>query len=115
MKEQAKRKKFDGAVLDVSTAACLTGMSEKTIRARVARRCLPFRRFGGRIVFLRSELEQFLQGLPGCDLNEAAENAGARSGEENSAGQPWENRARHGGTNGEALVTESIAREKLSL
>lgn len=107
MKERARRRKFDGVVLDVSTAACFTGMSEKTVRARVARRCLPFRRFGGRIVFLRSELEQFLHGLPGCDLKEAVENTEARSERETSVAPVCGKTPQHGGTNGKAHDTET--------
>lgn len=102
------RRSFDGAMLDVSAASQFTGMSEKTIRARIARRCLPFRRFGGRIVFLRSELEKFLQGLPGCDLNEAVANIEARNGRETSAAPVCGKPPQHGGTNGRAHDTESI-------
>lgn len=53
-------------VLDVSGCAALLGTTEKAIRARVDRRQLPFRRLGGRIIFLRSELMAFLDALPGC-------------------------------------------------
>lgn len=72
--KQKKLRTFDGAVLDVTAASSFLGMSEKTIRARVARRMIPFRRFGGRIVFLRAELEGFLKNLPGCGMEEAERN-----------------------------------------
>jgi hypothetical protein len=62
-------------VFDVSGAAAFTGETDKAIRARVARRSIPFRRWGGRIVFLRSELSEFLQALEGCKVQEALANA----------------------------------------
>ena len=64
-------RRFAGEVLDVHEAAALLGASEKVVRARVARRLLPFRRSGGRIVFLREELLEFYRQLPGCTLMEA--------------------------------------------
>lgn len=56
----------DQEVLDVAACAALLGMTEKAIRLRVDRRQLPFRRFGRRIIFLRSELLRYLDTLPGC-------------------------------------------------
>ncbi len=64
-------RRFNGQVLDVRTASELIGTTEKVVRARVARRLLPFRRSGGRIVFLREELLEFYRQLPGCTLTEA--------------------------------------------
>lgn len=69
---------FTGEVLDVAAAASLLGTTEKTIRARVARRTIPFRRWGGRVVFLRRELLAFLQGLEGVDVREALASEQAR-------------------------------------
>ena len=71
----------DGLLLDVRGAAALLGTTERALRARVSRRVVPFRKFSGRIVFLRTELEQFLTNLPGCSLDEARENLALRSGE----------------------------------
>jgi excisionase family DNA binding protein len=62
-------------LLDVASAARLLGVSEKSIRARISRRCLPFRRLGGRVVFRRAELLDFIQKLEGCALDEALANA----------------------------------------
>ena len=73
---------FSGALLDVSKAATFLGVSEGVVRARVDRRLLPYRRFGGRIVFLKTELELFLTSLPGCSLKEAKENLDIRGGHE---------------------------------
>ena len=75
-------RRFDGELLDVHGAGGMLGCSEKVVRARVARRLLPFRRFGGRIVFLRKELETFIANLPGCLLAEAQQNLAVRSGSE---------------------------------
>lgn len=69
---------FNGALLDVRSAAAFLGVTEKTLRARVARQTVPFRRLGGRVIFLKSELEAFLESLPGCDLTEALENVASR-------------------------------------
>ena len=76
-----KRRSYDGALLDVTAAAVLLGMSERAIRARISRRTLPYRKFSGRIVFVRSELEMFVQDLPGVSLIEAKENLAMRQSE----------------------------------
>ena len=57
------------------------GMTRKTTYARVSRGLLPFRKWGGRIIFLRSEVEQFLRQLPGVTVDEALENDGKRRGQ----------------------------------
>ena len=71
--------RFNGELLDVRTAAALIGMTEKLIRSRVERRRIPFRRLGGRIVFLRDELTAYEQALPGCGLDEALKNLEQRT------------------------------------
>ena len=71
-----------GAILYVSDAASYLGCSQKAIRAKVDRRLLPFRRLGGRVVFVRSELEAFITSLPGTTLAEAKQNLALRSGGE---------------------------------
>jgi hypothetical protein len=43
---------------------------ERGIRALVSRRKIPFRRLGSRVVFLRSELEEWARSLPGLSLDE---------------------------------------------
>ena len=60
---------INGALLDVREAAAFLGVTEKTLRARVARHQVPFRVWGGRVVFVRTELDEFLDQLPGCLLN----------------------------------------------
>jgi hypothetical protein len=60
--------------LYISDAATLFGTTQKAIRARVARRQLPFRRWHGRIMFRRTELLDFLEQLDGVTVAEAIAN-----------------------------------------
>lgn len=53
-------------ILSIAQCARLLGLTEKAVRRRIARRHLPFRRFGRRIIVLRSELLAYLDQLPGC-------------------------------------------------
>ena len=68
-------RRFNGALLDVAAAAVFLGCSEKTVRVKVSQHRLPFRRLGSRIVFRRTELEAFLDDLPGVSVDEAHANA----------------------------------------
>ena len=69
-------------ILYVSEAAIFCGCSEKSLRRRVERQLVPFRRWNGRICFLRSELEEFFTTtLPGVSLAEAKANLALRTGE----------------------------------
>ena len=72
------RRSLNGELLDVHHGATFLGSSEKTLRARVDRRTIPFRRFGARVVFLRQDLEAFIANLPGCTLAEARRNLAVR-------------------------------------
>jgi hypothetical protein len=65
-------------MMDVSTAAYFLGTSPKAVRAKVERRLIPFRRCAGRIVFLRRELEAWMDALDGCPLDEALVNVRER-------------------------------------
>lgn len=67
-----------GEVLGVKEAAIFFGTTEKAIRRRVDRRLLPCRRLGTRILFLKSELLEFVERLPGTSLEEARENEAMR-------------------------------------
>ena len=69
-------RRIDGALLDVHGGAALLGESEHAVRAQVRRGLLPYRRRGGRIVFVRAELEEFLRRLPGVSVEDALRNAG---------------------------------------
>jgi hypothetical protein len=81
------RRQFDGQLLlDVRGVALLLGTSERSVRARIGRKLLPYRKLSGRIVFLRSELEAFIADLPGVSVDEAKENLAIRSG---GMVRPW--------------------------
>ena len=67
--------------LYIPEAAQDLGITEKALRAKVDRRMVPFRRWGSRIVFLRGELEKYLDELPGCRIEEALENDRVRRGD----------------------------------
>ncbi len=69
-----------GAIMDLPHGAAFLGVSEKMLRARVARKTVPFRHLGGRIVFVKTELEEFLQALDGVNLNQALSNLRLRAG-----------------------------------
>jgi len=75
---------FNGLALDVRGASVFYGGTEKQTRGLVARRLIPFRRLGGRIIFLRSELEMWLSTLDGCTLAEAKTNRAARQAAESA-------------------------------
>ena len=72
------RKVINGALLDVATAAEWLGCSQRSLRARVARGLVPARWLNNRVVFVRRELEQFVEDLPGVSLDEARDNARRR-------------------------------------
>ena len=73
-----KPRTVNGFALDVRTGSAFCGWSEKTSRAMIERGVIPYRRRGGRIIFIKSELEAWLQGLEGCTLAEARANQEAR-------------------------------------
>jgi excisionase family DNA binding protein len=55
-------------LLDVAAAATLLGLTDSAVRQAVYKGQIPARRFGGRVVFLRSELEHFIANLPRRDV-----------------------------------------------
>jgi hypothetical protein len=69
-----QRRRLDGLVLDVSAMAEHFGDTEHGIRAKVARGTLPYRRLGGRVVFVREDVVAFLQRLPGISTDQALAN-----------------------------------------
>lgn len=75
------RRRLNGSVRDIPAQAEHLGTTEGKIRSAVARGLLPHRRWGGRIVFLASEVDAFLAALPGITAAEALENVRARRGE----------------------------------
>lgn len=75
------RRRFDGAIKDIAGEAVELGITEKALRAQVARGLIPHRRLGGRIVFLVDEVAAFLRALPGVTPEQAIANIAARHGE----------------------------------
>jgi len=80
--DQAKGpRKIGGEILGVRELAESLGVPQHMIRARVARRQIPYKRWGGRIIFLRSEMTRYLEELEGVSVEEALSNERARRGE----------------------------------
>jgi excisionase family DNA binding protein len=52
-------------VLSVKEMADLLGCSEQAVYKQVYRQSLPYRKFGRKVIFLRQEVEAYLNGLPG--------------------------------------------------
>jgi excisionase family DNA binding protein len=56
--------------MNTDEVAMFLGRSPKAIRTLVERGQLPHRRLGRRIIFVRTELEQFVHMLPGMDIQD---------------------------------------------
>lgn len=67
--------KVNGALLDVKAAAQFLGGTERWLRRLLERGVVPCRRLGRNIVFKRSELEEFINDLPGISPRQARFNA----------------------------------------
>jgi excisionase family DNA binding protein len=61
--------------LGLQEAAAYLGRSERAMYHLVARRAVPFRRHGARLIFCRAELEEWLHGMPGVSVEEALAHA----------------------------------------
>jgi len=64
-------------------ASCWTSPAQANYLGAAKKPCgldchVPFRKFGGRIVFRRTELEQFIEYLPGVTVAQAQANLAAR-------------------------------------
>jgi excisionase family DNA binding protein len=57
-------RRFNGALMDVASAAAYFGATEGWVRSQVSRGRLRARKLGGRIIFARSDIEEFIAGLP---------------------------------------------------
>jgi len=57
--------------LDVKGAAAYLCMTEGAVYAAVARRQIPFRRLGRKLLFDAVELDAYMHGLEGVDVSEA--------------------------------------------
>ena len=57
-------------ILLIDEAALKLRKTKRSIRALILRRAIPFRKCGGRIVFLDDELERWVKESPGKKLEE---------------------------------------------
>ena len=55
-------------ILSVKDMAVLLGCSEQAVYKQVYRQALPYRKMGRKVIFLRHEVETYLNGLPGLEL-----------------------------------------------
>ena len=60
-----------GRYLDVKGAAGYLSMTEKAVYWAVARRMIPFRRLGRKLVFDAVELDNYMHALAGVNVDEA--------------------------------------------
>ena len=81
MGQATGRRELRGEILGVRELASLFGSSEGFVRKRAARGMLPVRRYGGRLVFIRTEVLKFLEALDGVGLEEALRNVAAYRGQ----------------------------------
>lgn len=63
-------------LLNSKETATFLRRSEASIRNLVLRRAIPYRKAGGRLVFLQEELERWVQVSPGKTLAEILEEKG---------------------------------------
>ena len=61
----------DRRYLDVGSTATYLGTTSTAIYAAVARRQIPFRRFGRKLLFDRIELDSYIKSLKGVSVEEA--------------------------------------------
>ena len=64
MKEQLKQ------YMDTNECGEFLGRSPGAIRNLVLRRSIPFRKPGGRLLFIRSEIERWVEAAPGVKLQD---------------------------------------------
>jgi excisionase family DNA binding protein len=55
-------------VLSVKDMAALLGCSEQAVYKQVYRQALPYRKMGRKVIFLRQEVEAYLNEVPGLQL-----------------------------------------------
>jgi len=50
------------------------GRSPAAVRNLVLRRCIPYRKLAGRLIFLKSEMEEWIHDAPGISINKLKSN-----------------------------------------
>jgi excisionase family DNA binding protein len=63
---------MDREVMSTSAAAAFLDCTPTALYKLVSRRAIPYRKKGKKLLFLRSELTQFLRELPGLKLEDLA-------------------------------------------
>jgi len=71
-----------GEGMSLKEGAQYLGLTEKALRGRIDRHLVPHRKVGRNILLWKSELEQWRQKLPGCDVATALENLQKRNGDD---------------------------------
>jgi excisionase family DNA binding protein len=61
-------------VLNITEAACYTKLRERALLESVDRGEIPYRKHGKTLLFLRHELDHWLENLPGVKAPEATQN-----------------------------------------
>ncbi len=69
-----------GEGMSLKQGAEFLGTTEKCLRRRIDRGLVPHRKVGRSILLWKSELEEWRQQLPGCDVQTALENLQNRNG-----------------------------------
>jgi excisionase family DNA binding protein len=64
--------------IGVEEAAAMTGMTQAALYRKVARGQIPYRKWGRRVLFKRSELVEFIDALPGMRTEEVRRRWNAR-------------------------------------
>ena len=72
---------MNGAIKDIRTIAAKLGCTEKKVRSMVERQVIPYRKHGGRIIFLEDEIDEYFKRLPGLSVEESIRNLARRNGE----------------------------------
>ena len=63
-------KEFDGQYMDIEELSSYVKRSKGAIRNLVLRRAIPYRKPAGRLIFLKDEIDQWVQMAPGKTLEE---------------------------------------------
>jgi len=65
-----ERERPDEIIWNTNGVAKFLGRSDGAIRNLAARRRIPFRKAGGRLIFFRNEILEWIDGAPGLRLEE---------------------------------------------
>lgn len=75
--QDATSMRLEKAFLNTEEVSALIGRSPGAVRNLVLRRQIPFRKPGGRLMFLRSEILLWIESAPGLRINELKHTAGS--------------------------------------